>query len=75
MMTYEQLVDELHEHSADELRDLAEIAKRIAIQHRREEILKNANESRADYLAGRLDEPTDDMDELMRRFKKFEESE
>jgi len=72
-MTYEQLVDELREHTAEELVDIAEIARRIALEHRREEIRKNADESKRDYLEGRLDEPTDDIEELMRRVEAFKE--
>jgi hypothetical protein len=71
-MTYEQLVDELREHTAEELVDIAEIAKRIAIQHRREEIRKNADESMQDYFAGKLAKPTSDIDELWRQIKSGE---
>jgi hypothetical protein len=75
MMTYEQLVDELHERTPDELVDLARIARHFAREHRRDEILRNAEESMKEYLACRLEPATDDIDELMRRFKKFEDTE
>ncbi len=71
-MTYEQLVDELREHTSEELRELAEIAKRIAIQHRREEIRKNADEAMQDYHAGKLAKPTSDIDELWKQIKSGE---
>ena len=71
-MTYEQLVDEFREHTAEELMELSEIAKRIAIQHRREEIRKNADEAMQDYLAGKLAKPTSDIDELWRQIKSGE---
>ena len=71
-LTYEELVNELREHTAEELVDLVEIARHIAIQHRREEILKNAEESMSDYLAGKLTEPTSDIDALWRQIKSGE---
>ena len=71
-MTYEQLVDEFREHTAEELVDLSELARHFAIQHRREEIRKNADESMNDYLAGNLAKPTSDIDELWRQIKSGE---
>jgi hypothetical protein len=71
-LTYEELVDELQSRSADELVDLAEIAKRYAIEQRREEIRKNADEGMKDYLAGNLSKPTDDIDELWRQIQESE---
>ncbi len=67
-LTYGELIEELQERPSDELYDIAEMAKRYAIEGRRQEIRKNAEESKQDFLAGRLDKPTNDIDELMRRF-------
>ncbi len=67
MMTYEQLVDELHTRTADELVDLARIARHFAREYRRDEILRDAKESMDDYLAGKLAKPTSDIDELWRQ--------
>ncbi|MFI5201819.1 MAG: hypothetical protein ACHQNE_05500 [Candidatus Kapaibacterium sp.] len=69
MMTYEQLVDELHARTADELVDLARIARHFAREYRRDEIRRNIEESRRQYLAGELDPPTDNIEELMARVK------
>lgn len=67
MMTYEQLVDELQVRSADELVDLAELARNYARERRREEIRKNIEEGRKEYLEGKLKPATDNIDELMAR--------
>lgn len=68
-LTFEELVDELHERSSEELVDLAELAKHFAIQHRRDEILRNGQESLREYQAGNLLPATDDREELKRRLR------
>ncbi len=55
-LTYGELVEEIQERPSDELYDIAEIAKQYAIERRREEILRNAEESRREYLEGKLGE-------------------
>ncbi len=68
-LTYEELVDELHERSIDELVDIAELAKHFAVQHRRDEILRNGEASMREYDAGTLLPATDDPEELRRRLR------
>ncbi len=68
-LTYGELVEELQERSAKELVDLVEVAKHYAIERRREEIKSNIEASWKELAEGKLPEPTDDMDELWRRFE------
>ena len=67
-MTYGELIEELQQRPSEELYDIAEMAKRYAIEKRREEIKKIGEQNMRDYMDGKLDPPSDDIDELMRRF-------
>ena len=66
-LTYGELIEELQARPSDELYDIAEIAKHYAIEKHREEIKMIGEQNMRDYLAGKLDPPSDDIDELMHR--------
>ena len=64
-LTFGQLVEELHGRPADELGELADLARRYAIEQRREEILANALEGKREWESGKL-KAYDNIDDLMR---------
>lgn len=63
-LTFAQMVEELQNRPADELGELADIARRYAIEKRREDILKNAVQSKEEWEKGEL-KASDNIDDLM----------
>jgi hypothetical protein len=71
-LTYGELIEELQERPADELLDIAEVAKKYAIEKERDRIRQNIEDTLKSIEAGSLPEPTDNLDELWRRFEESE---
>lgn len=67
-LTFEELVDELHGRPAEELDELAQLARRFAIEQRRAEILANALEGRKEWESGKL-VAFENVDDLMNSLK------
>lgn len=63
-LTFAGVVEEVRQLSIDEKQELAEIIERDLIEERRSEILRNCEEGRREYEAGKL-VFSSNVDELM----------
>ena len=64
-LTFDQLVDEIHDRPLEELAEIAELVRHYAIERRRTEIAQNIQTSEEEWRSGKLT-ASDDIDELMR---------